>query len=150
MSVCGSGPHTCLGTAYCLISYSLFHAISAQDKMDVFSKQFPSCEGVYGLSLKVLRFLLLHLKGRGSLGEWNFKPPWSAGRGRSSAQNFLLLILEWCALWYALCRIRDVMSQTWYPTGLIRESSVSSIGSQVSLVRLNPCSTGPLYPFRKN
>jgi len=81
----------------------LFHAISAQDKMDVFSKQFPSCEGVYGLSLRALRFLLLHLKGRGSLGEWNFKLPWSARRGRSSAQNFLLLILESSVV----CSVRD-------------------------------------------
>lgn len=58
--------------------------------------------------------------------------------------------LFWRALWCAPCRIRDMISQTWDPTGLIRESSVSSIGSQVSLVRLNPCSSRPCYPFRRN
>lgn len=42
------------------------------------------------------------------------------------------------------------MSQMWDPTGLLRESSVSSTGSQVSLVRPNLCSVGPCYPFRRN
>lgn len=81
----------------CLLSdliLFLFHAVSARLQMNVFSEKFSSCEGVHGLGSRVLSFLLLHLKGRGSLEEWNFKSSWSAGRGRSSAQNFLLFILK--------------------------------------------------------
>ena len=72
----------------------LFHAISAQAQMDVFSVQFPSCEGVFGQGSRVLGFLQLHLTGRGSLGERSSKSPRSAGRVGRSAQNFLSFFME--------------------------------------------------------
>lgn len=94
MSVCVSGPHTCMGAAYCLISHSsCFRLFQPKTRwMSFLSSFFFVKECV--VCLRVLQFPLLHSKGRGSLGEWNFKSPWSAGRGRRSVQNFLLLILE--------------------------------------------------------